>query len=164
MGSRPRRPGDAALRDAFAAAKLTGKKGETLLVRLVSGPGPRSGFAAGAVLLVGVGPKDEFDVTAFGARSGARRGTARRFGTVATTFALALGARHATDAVQAAAEGLGLGAYRFRRYKTTSKDDDGDLGSVTVLGSATWDAQARCAPPRSVPTSSWTRSRGRATW
>ena len=48
------------LRDAFAAAKLTGKKGETLVVTGRDG----DGFAAAAALLVGVGPKAEFDVTA----------------------------------------------------------------------------------------------------
>jgi leucyl aminopeptidase len=131
------------LRDVFAAAKLTGKKGETLLVTGRERSGARDrGFAAGAALLVGVGPKAEFDLTALRRALGRSAGTARRFGSVATTFPLALGARQATEAVQAAAEGLGLGAYRFRRYKTTSKDDDGSLESVTVLGSAKWDARA----------------------
>ena len=106
------------LRDAFAAARLTGKKGETLLVT----GRDADGFAAGAALLVGVGPKAEFDVTALRRAIGRAAGTARRFGSVATTFPLALGARHATEAIQAAAEGLGLGAYRFRRYKTTSRE------------------------------------------
>ena len=126
------------LRDGFGAAKLTGKKGETLVVTGRDG----DGFAAAAALLVGVGPKAEFDVTALRRALGAAAGTAKRFGSVATTFPLALGARQATEAVQAAAEGLGLGAYRFRRYKTTSKDDDGSLEAVTILGSAKWDARA----------------------
>jgi leucyl aminopeptidase len=94
------------LLDAYVAAKLTGKKGQNLLI-------PRRGddtFAAGAVLLVGVGRKDGFDVTAIRRTLGAVAGTARRFGSVATTFALAARPRHAADAVQAAAEGLGLGA------------------------------------------------------
>ncbi len=126
------------LRDAFAAAKLTGKKGETLLVTGRDG----GGFAAGAALLVGVGPKAEFDITAMRRALGRAAGTARRFGSAATTFPLAFGARQATEAVQAAAEGLGLGAYRFRRYKTTSKDDDGSLETVTIVGAAKWDARA----------------------
>src|SRR5439155_11815840 len=99
------------LRDAFGAAKLTGKKGETLLVTGRDRVGDRdgaggrdgAGFAAGAALLVGVGPKAEFDVTALRRALGRAAGTARRFGSAATTFPLALGARHATDAVQAPA-------------------------------------------------------------
>ncbi|MGZ8572259.1 MAG: leucyl aminopeptidase [Actinomycetota bacterium] len=144
------------LLDAYAAAKLTGKKGQNLLI-------PRRGddtFAAGAVLLVGVGRKDGFDVTAIRRTLGAVAGTARRFGSVATTFALAARPRHAADAVQAAAEGLGLGAYRFRRYKSSSEDDD-DLGSITVFGAGSWDRKAmRAAAKRAgviVDAVAWAR-------
>jgi len=122
------------LTDVYAAAKLIGKKGQNLLV-------PREGFPAGAALLVGVGPKADFDVTALRRALGRTGGTARRFGTVATTFPLALGARRGTEAVQAAAEGLGLGSYRFRRYKT-GEDDGAPLDRITILGSARWDAKA----------------------
>ncbi len=137
------------LLDAYVAAKLTGKKGQNLLV-------PRRGedpFAADAVLIVGVGPKDAFDVTAIRRTMGTVAGTARRFGTVATTFALATRSRHAADAVQAAAEGLGLGAYRFRRYKSSADEDD-ELGTVTILGAGSWERKAmraaakRAADPR----------------
>jgi len=127
---------EAGLREAFAASKLTGKAGETLLV-------PRresDGFAAGAALLVGVGPKDAFDVTAMRRALGKAAPVARRFGTVATTFPLAFGAARSADAVQAAAEGLGLGGYRFGRYKT-GPADGADLETVTVLGSPKWDAK-----------------------
>jgi leucyl aminopeptidase len=125
------------LADAYAAARLTGKKGENLLA-----PGRRAdGFAAGAALLVGAGPKADFDVTTLRRSLGSVGPTARRFGSVATTFPLAIGARRAIDALQAAAEGLGLGAYRFGRYKT-GNDDEGALERVTVLGSAKWDARA----------------------
>ena len=70
------------LADAYAGAKLTGKKGEHLLVTARTG----DRFAAGAVLLVGVGPKAEFTVDAARRALGRAAGTARRFGTVATTF------------------------------------------------------------------------------
>ena len=123
---------------AYAAAKLTGKKGQNLLVPGRGGDGP----AAGAALLVGVGPKDAFDVTALRRSLGSIGATARRFGSVATTFPLAIGARHAIEAVQAAAEGLGLGAYRFGRYKTANDDDGGTLDAVTILGAPRWDAKA----------------------
>jgi len=125
------------LAKAYAAAKLNGKKGENLLVPGEDG----GGFAAGAALLVGAGPKADFDVTVLRRSLGAVGSTARRFGSVATTFPLAIGARRAIDAVQAAAEGLGLGTYRFRHYKT-GDDDGGPLERVTVLGSARWDGRA----------------------
>ena len=128
---------EASLLPTYEAAKLTGKKGQNLLV-------PRRGgepFAAGAVLLVGVGPKDAFDVTAMRRALGTVAGTARRFGSVATTFALTAGSRLAADAVQAAGEGLGLGAYRFDRYRSAPSDGE-ELTSITMLGSPRWDARA----------------------
>jgi leucyl aminopeptidase len=125
------------LAEAYSAARRTGKKGENLLVA----GGDGEGFAAGAVLLVGVGPKADFDVTTLRRALGSVGATARRFGSVATTFPLALGARQAIEGVQAAAEGLGLGTYRFRRYKT-GEDDGAPLDRVTVLGSTRWDTKA----------------------
>ncbi len=120
----------------YADAKLTGKKGEDLLVTKRRG----DGFAAGAVLLVGIGPKEE--LTSIVARNALGRvaGTARRFGTVATTFAMAFPPRRVAEAAGAAAEGLGLGAYRFDRYR--SKPADGELKRVVVLGSERADAPA----------------------
>ena len=102
------------LLDAYAAARHTGKKGEHLLVTKRRG----DRFAADAVLLVGVGPKDEFDANAMRRTLGRVAGTGRRFGTVATTFAQAAGSRQAAEAVQACVEGLGLGGYRFDRYRS----------------------------------------------
>ncbi len=127
------------LSDAYAAARLTGKKGETLLV--TRRPGDR--FAAKAVLLVGVGSKDAFDVTAM-RRSLARAiAGSRRFPTIATTFAQAFGAKHADEAVQAAVEAMGLGSYRFDRYKSEKGDKTGPrLSRATVLVSPRWDAKA----------------------
>lgn len=119
--------------DAYVAAKLTGKAGETLLVPKRRG----DRFAAEAVLVVGVGPKEAFDVAAMRRALGKIAPAVRRFGTVATTFPLAFPAKQGADAVQAAAEGLGLGAYRFTRYKTGP--DEGDLKKIVVLASARWD-------------------------
>ena len=84
------------LADAYAEAKLTGKKGEHLLVTARTG----DRFAAGAVLLVGVGPKAEFTVDAARRALGRAAGTARRFGTVATTFPKVFSAKQAADAVR----------------------------------------------------------------
>ena len=121
---------------AYAAARLTGKKGENLLVTRGQG----DVFAARAVLLVGVGAKDRFDVTAMRRALAKAVGAARRFPTVATTFAHVFPAKQAADAVQAAVEAIGLGAYRFDRYKKPSGDPT--LKQATVLVPSRWDAKA----------------------
>ncbi|HEX6844789.1 MAG TPA: leucyl aminopeptidase [Actinomycetota bacterium] len=123
--------------DAYTAAKHSGKKGENLLVTKRRG----DRFAADAVLLVGVGPREAFDVRGMRRALGRVAGTARRFGTAATSFPLVFGARQGAEALEASVEGLGLGAYRFTRYKTTA-DDRGDLKKVVVLGGARWDQKA----------------------
>jgi leucyl aminopeptidase len=124
------------LADAYAAARLTGKKGETLLVTRRRG----DKFAAEAVLLVGVGPKEGFDLTTMRRTLAKALAGAHRFPTVATTFALAFPARQAADAVQTAVEAIGLGAYRFDRYKKPGNDPK--LARATVLVSSRWDAKA----------------------
>lgn len=124
------------LLEVYTAAKLTGKKGENLLVPKRGGD--RS--AAGAVLMVGAGAKDGFDTVTARRLLGRAGSSVRRFRTVATTFPLAFGVRDADEAVQAAVEGLGLGSYRFDRYKSTS--EHGPLKRVVALGSARWDATA----------------------
>ncbi|MGZ8596814.1 MAG: leucyl aminopeptidase family protein, partial [Actinomycetota bacterium] len=127
------------LAKAYADAKLTGKKGESVLVTRRE----RDRFAAGAVLLVGVGPKDELTIEGMRRALGRATATARRFGSVATTFPQAFGVRRSADAVQAAAEGLGLGDYRFDRYRTTR--DDAGLTKVVVVGNPKWEARGLSA-------------------
>jgi leucyl aminopeptidase len=124
------------LADAYAAARLTGKKGEDLLVARRDG----DRFAARNVLIVGAGAKDELDRTAMRRRLGRAAASTRRFPTVATTFARAFGAREAADAVQAAVEAIELGRYRFDRYKTSAEGTE--LRECTVLVPARWDAKA----------------------
>ena len=106
------------LTDTYKAARLTGKKGETLLVTKRRG----DRFAADAVLLVGVGAKEDFDLTTMRRALAKAVAGARRFPKVATTFAQAFSARQAPEAVQAAVEAIGLGAYRFDRYKKRSDE------------------------------------------
>jgi leucyl aminopeptidase len=118
---------DTGLADAYAAAKLTGKNGEDLLVARRDG----DRFAATNVLLVGVGPSDELDVNALRRSLAKAVAGVRRFPTVATTFAQALPRRQAAEAVQATVEAIQLGSYRFGRYKTGK--DDGALTKATVL-------------------------------
>ncbi len=121
------------LEGAYRDAKLTGKPNETLLVPKRDG----DRFAADAVLLVGVGPRDAFTIDGARRALGRAAPTVRRFGTAATTFASAFGASRAVDAVTAVAEGLGLGSYRFAKYKTAKEGPD--LKRVVLLGPDRWD-------------------------
>ena len=144
------------LAKAFTDAKHTGKRGDALLVTRRD----RDRFAAGAVMLVGVGKKE--DLTVDGARRmlGRAAATAHRFGTVATTFPQIFGARQAADAVQAAAEGLGLGDYRFDRYRS-KRDEATGLKRVIVLGSPRWETRGLAAAAKRaavlVDAVSWAR-------
>jgi leucyl aminopeptidase len=130
------------LAEAYGSARLTGKKGEDLLVTRRSG----DRFAADAVLLVGVGAREDFTVDAARRTLGRVAGTARRFGAVATTIPQVFRARHAAEAVSAAVEGLALGAYRFDRY--LAQKAEGGLSKVTVVGNPRWDGKAMKAALR----------------
>ena len=120
----------------YRDAALKGKRGETLLVPNTG----IDGLAAGSVLLVGLGKKDEAGPDAVRRAVGKVALQLSKRASVATTLAQA-GGRSATDAVQAVVEGLMLGAYRFDRYKS-KKEDPAALETVTVLGAARWDAKA----------------------
>ena len=119
---------EAGLRGAFAAAKLKGKRGESLFVARRDG----DRFAAGAALLVGVGPKADAGPDALRRAIGRVAPRVARFATVATTFSQVT--RASDDAVQATVEGILLGSYRFDRYKSTTDDGPPSLRKVTVLG------------------------------
>jgi leucyl aminopeptidase len=116
------------LERAYRDAKLTGKKGETLLVTRRQG----DRFAADAVLLVGVGERRDFDTVAMRRALAKAAQSLGRFGHAATTFALALDGDR-PEAVQAAAEGLALGDYRFDRYKSDGEDGK-RLSGITIVG------------------------------
>jgi GTP cyclohydrolase I/GTP cyclohydrolase-4 len=123
------------LQQAYKDAKLIGKKGESLLVTKRNG----DRFAAGAVLLHGVGERGDFDATAMRKALGRVASSVGRFGHAATTFPQAVDGETG-DLVQAAAEGLGLGGYRFDRYK--SKNEHAPLKKVTLVGTGKADAKA----------------------
>lgn len=133
---------DAGLAKSYRDARFSGKKGENLLVTRRDG----DRFASDAVLLVGAGPKQEFTIHAARRALGRIGPSVARFGTVATTFPQAAGARDSVDAVQAAAEGLCLGSYRFDRYKTSHNGKP--IGRIIVVGSARADAKAARAALR----------------
>ena len=122
--------------DAYAAARLEGKKGEDLLVTRRDG----DRFTAKNVLIVGAGAKEDLDLTSMRRVLGRAARSTRRFPSVATTFARAFGARDAAEAVQAAIEAIDLGRYRFDRYKSSS--DETALRGCTVLVATRWDAKA----------------------
>jgi leucyl aminopeptidase len=127
--------GETGLQRAYKDAKLTGKKGESLLVTKRNG----DPFAAGAVLLHGVGERRDFDAAAMRKALGRVASSVGRFGHAATTFPQAVNGETG-DLVQAAAEGLGLGGYRFDRYK--SKNEHTPLKKVTLVGTGKADAKA----------------------
>ena len=124
--------------NAYAGAKLTGKKGEHLLVTARSG----DRFAAGAVLLVGVGPKAEFTVDAARRALGRAAGTARRFGTVATTFPTVFGAKQASDAVRRVHRRARPGGLPLR--PVPDEEGDGkDLRRITAVGTGAGGTASR---------------------
>ena len=92
------------LEQVYRDAKLTGKKGESLLITKRAG----DRFASDAVLLQGVGERREFDVAAMRKALGRVAASVGRFGHAATTFPQAVKG-DIGELSQAAAEGLGLG-------------------------------------------------------
>jgi leucyl aminopeptidase len=131
---------DVGLADAFGDAKLRGKKGETLLVSRRGG----DGFAAKAVLLVGVGDAGAASPDAIRRSIGRAGRQIARHRSVATTMPQAATQLDGSDEpVQATVEGLTLGSYRFDRYRTKANDDaPASLAKVTILGTERGDAAA----------------------
>jgi leucyl aminopeptidase len=123
---------------AYADAKLRGKRGESLLVPNLG----LDGVQARAVMLLGVGPKDEVSADALRRSIGRVAAQLVKRESVATTLAQAA-PRAGEDAVQAVVEGLILGGYRFTQYKSGKTKDAPQkpaLKRVTVVGSARTDA------------------------
>jgi leucyl aminopeptidase len=96
-------------------AGFSGKRGETLLVPAVDG------IAARAVLLVGVGARDAVDAAALRRAGAAIARRATKAPIVVTTLAAAGTDLAPTDAAQATAEGIALGAYQFLDYKSDAE-------------------------------------------
>ncbi len=109
---------------------VKGKRGEAFSV-------PTFGrLPAGTLLLVGLGKRDQVDADRLRRTIGKLASRFQGYGNVATTLPQAARGPW-EDAVQAVAEGLVLGGYRFLRYKK----DDGErkLRRLTLLGSSRWD-------------------------
>jgi len=124
---------------AYADAALSGKRGESLLVPNLG----IDGIAARAVMLLGVGPRDEISPDALRRSVGRVASQLVKRASVATTLPQAAG-RVTDDAIQAVVEGLLLGSYRFTRYKSGRTKDAPPppaLKRVTILGSARADVK-----------------------
>ncbi|MGH2637286.1 MAG: leucyl aminopeptidase [Actinomycetota bacterium] len=119
----------------YGAAGNKGKRGESLLVPNTGNPE----LAASAVLLVGVGRRAEAGPDACRRAIGRVAAQLAKRARVATTLPQIAG-RAFEDAVQATAEGLLLGAYRFERYK--SNGEPRALEEVLVLGGPKADVRA----------------------
>ncbi|HLA94061.1 MAG TPA: leucyl aminopeptidase [Actinomycetota bacterium] len=120
----------------FAATGAKGKRGESLLMPNTG----VKGLAPKAVLLLGVGKRDDADADACRRAIGRVAGQLAKRKSVATTLPQIVTGRGAADPFQATVEGLLLGSYRFERYK--SKANGAKLGKVTLVGVAKADAKA----------------------
>jgi leucyl aminopeptidase len=135
-----REAGGPDLLGAYADAKLTGKRGESLLVPNLG----LDGVAARSIMLLGVGPRDDVSPDALRRAIGRVAFQLAKRESVATTLPQAAG-RSTEDAIQAVVEGLLLGSYRFTEYKSGKTKDAPQkpaLKRVTVIGSGRWDAAA----------------------
>jgi leucyl aminopeptidase len=123
-------PGADGVDDALlAGAGFEGKRDEMLLVPATNGANAK------AVVLVGVGDAESYDLPAV-RRTGAL--IARRASKVASAATTVLDAVpddvDRGEAAQAFAEGIGLGSYQFLRYKSEAKASK--LARVIVVGRA----------------------------
>ena len=128
----------------YASNKLKGRSGDSLSV-------PTLGkLAAQTVLLVGVGKRAEVTPDRLRRSIGKVASRLGRFRTVATTLPQAV-QRGGDDAVQATAEGLLLGAYRFDRYKVKDEkaaETKPELQEIILLGSGRSDGSRQEALER----------------
>ena len=122
----------------YREAGFSGKPREHLLVPNTG----VDGLAPKAVLLVGVGPRGDAGVDTVRRAVGRVAPQLGKRTSVATTLPQIAGRAAAEEAVQAAAEGLVLGSYRFDRYKSSPNGAARRLRSVTILGPARSDAKA----------------------
>jgi leucyl aminopeptidase len=125
---------DIDLLQAYKDAKLTGKRGEVLRVPSLDA------VEANGILLIGVGKRADATPDALRRAIGKVAPTLAKQRRVATTLPQIL-PRAADAALQATAEGLLLGSYRFDRYKSNANGNRPVLEQVTLLGSGRSDAR-----------------------
>jgi leucyl aminopeptidase len=118
---------DGTLTDFMEEADFDGKRGEVLAVPT------RAQLSARAALLLGVGDQGSFDLAALRRAAAVLARRASKVTSVATTLLDAVAADvDRGAAAQALAEGVGLGAYQFLRYKSDAKPSR--LARVVVVG------------------------------
>lgn len=83
------------------------------------------------VALLGLGPRAKFEPEVLRLAAGRAARTALKLRMTRAAFAVPEGEAIA-ERVKAAVEGLMLGAYRFDRYRTTNKDENGARGLASV--------------------------------
>jgi leucyl aminopeptidase len=116
-------------------------RGDTGQHLLLAAPG----MTAGGVLLVGLGRMDETDPERLRRAAAVAARAARGVRTLATTLA----AVHPTSAsVEAIAEGLALGAYEDRRFRSPDRGEASRLREAIVLVPSSRLAEARLAVQR----------------
>lgn len=128
---------DSALGDGIsqliAEGEIKGKSGEITVVHTLGKiPSPR-------VLVSGLGKADKFDVNTIRNLTGAAMRRARGVGATSAATILhgaGIAGLEPEACAQAIAEGAVLGAYRFRRYKSGSQDDDmKEMATLTIVES-----------------------------
>ena len=100
----------------YEASGAQGKRGEFLLVPNTG----VEGLEAKAVLLLGVGSRDDADADACRRAIGRVAPKLSKRASIATTLPQIVRGRLTEDAIQATVEGLVLGSHRFDRYKSSS--------------------------------------------
>ena len=117
----------------IAEGEVKGKGGEVTLVHTLGKiPSPR-------VLVSGLGKADKFDVNTIRNLTGAAMRRARGVGATSAATILhgaGIAGLEPEACAQAIAEGAVMGAYRFRRYKSGSQDDDmKEMATLTIVES-----------------------------
>lgn len=123
-------PLDKALsRNLFAGAEAEGFKGKPEQSFLLH---THRKLRAGRVLLLGLGPRNKFGLESLRLAMGRAAKTAQRLRAPDMAVALS-GIGDPNEVVEAAAEGLLLGSYRFDRYRTQGKEDQVTLKSAELV-------------------------------
>ncbi len=119
------------LQAALSGGGFSGRAGETLPV--FPGTGARRTRRPRRILLVGTGPAARFDSEAARRLAGRIAKQTTRFGAKRIAIALPASLKKREEHVQALAEGLVLGNYRFDAHRQAPKDAPTQLAQVVLI-------------------------------